>query len=443
VAVLGVSAAACAGLIEEIARERRAESVVLIPGGLEENPESAPVVARMRAALERSRTEEWRGPVVNGGNCLGIRSAPGRYNTLFIPAYKLPLPERPPDPVALITGSGAFAVSKTSKLPRVNPVYTITIGNQMDLTAGDYLEYLKSDPRVEVFAVYLEGLRPHDGARVLTSIEAIVESGRTVLLYMGGRTPAGTAAAASHTAAVAGDYAVARALAGAAGAIVAETLEDFEDLVRLFAALRGRGVSGLSLGAVSNAGYETVAIADNLGPLSLPRFSEGTTASLRTVIERAGLSGIATVRNPLDLTPILDDAAFEAVVREVLDDPCISVGLVGCVPLTGALNTLAAGPGHREDLTRETGIVPRLIRLAREGGKAWVAVVDSGPLYDPMTYALEEGGVPTFRTADRALRIFGRYCAARLRHGRGVGTRAAAPRDPPPVPVPGVPVSTL
>ncbi len=441
VVVLSVSAAACAGLLEEIARERRAEGIVLIPGGLEENPESGGIVARMREALTRSRAEDWRGPVVNGGNCLGIRSVPGRYNTLFIPRYKLPPPDRPTDPVALITGSGAFAVSKTSKLACVNPVYTITIGNQMDLTAADYLEFLEKDPRVEIFAVYLEGFRAMDGARFLATAEAIVASDRTVVLYLGGRTAAGSAAAASHTAAVAGDYAVAKALGEASGAVVAETLEDFEDLVRLFAALRGRTVRGLALGALSNAGYETVAIADNLGPFWLPGFTESTTAAVRATIQRAGLAGIVSVRNPLDLTPIMSDAGYEDVVRHMLGDPGVHVGLVGCVPLTGALNTLAAGPGHGEDIEREDGIVKRLIRLAHEGGKAWVAVVDSGPLYDPMAHALEEGGVPTFRAADRALNLFGRFCAARLRHARSSGV--GAPRDVPAVRPPGVPVPAL
>jgi hypothetical protein len=38
-----------------------------------------------------------------------------------------------------------------------------------------------------------------------------------------------------------------------------------------------------------------------------------------------------------------------------------------------------------------------------ESRKPWVAVVDSGPLYDPLARALESRGVPTFRSADRAL----------------------------------------
>jgi hypothetical protein len=55
-----------------------------------------------------------------------------------------------------------------------------------------------------------------------------------------------------------------------------------------------------------------------------------------------------------------------------------------------------------------------MVRLHRESVKAWVAVVDAGALYDPMAMLLERGGVPTFRTADRALRLFNIYCQTRL-----------------------------
>ena len=42
--------------------------------------------------------------------------------------------------------------------------------------------------------------------------------------------------------------------------------------------------------------------------------------------------------------------------------------------------------------------------------KPWVAVVDAGILYDPMTARLEGAGIPTFRTADRGLRLFDIFC---------------------------------
>jgi acyl-CoA synthetase (NDP forming) len=421
--ILSIPAAAAPEAIAAVADGQRAESVILIPGGLGEKAGSEPLVARMLDSLASSRATPWGGPVINGGNCLGVRSVPGRYNTLFIPEHKFPLSHAAVSPVAVIAGSGAFAISKANKLASLNPRYVATIGNQMDLTVADYLEFLEGDPEVEIFAVYAEGFRPRDGLRFLQAARRIVAGGRPVILYRAGRTSAGAAAAASHTASVAGDYAVTRRLAGAAGVVLAETLEDFEDLVRLFVRLRGRslprpdgaGVSagrGPRLGAVSNAGYECVAIADNLGGFRLAEFSPATAAALGQVLQRARVAEIVSVHNPMDLTPIMGDADTEEIARLILTDAGVDAGLVGCVPMTQALDTLAKGEGHGEDVTHPDSIANRLVRLLHDTSKPWVVVVDAGRIYDPMARLLEDGGVPTFRTADRALRLFNLWAAA-------------------------------
>jgi acyl-CoA synthetase (NDP forming) len=268
---------------------------------------------------------------------------------------------------------------------------------------------------VEVFACYVEGFRPLDGRRWLEAASEIARSGRTVILHRAGRTPAGARATASHTAAIAGDFAVTRELAQAAGALVAETLEDFEDLTRLAVRLRGKRVDGWSLGALSNAGFECVGIADNLGRFRLAPFSAETEDRLTTLLAGRRLTGIVDVHNPLDVTPILDDAAYEDAVQAILDDPAVDVGIVGCVPLTPALSTLPPAPEHREDVGRPGAIADRLARLFAESPKAWVAVLDAGPLYDPLARLLDERGVPVFRTVDRAMRVLERYCGWRLR----------------------------
>jgi acyl-CoA synthetase (NDP forming) len=242
------------------------------------------------------------------------------------------------------------------------------------------------------------------------AVERFVRGGRPVIVYLAGRTAAGAAAAASHTASVAGDFTVARALARSAGAVVADTLDDFEDLVRLFTHLRGRAPQGLRLGAMTNAGFEAVAIADRLGPFTLAELAEPTRAAMDATLAQAKLRGIVATRNPMDVTPLLGDEGYERIVRALLDDPNVDVAVVGCVPMTQALNTLEKGDGHGDDVTREGGIVSRLARLWREHCKPWVAVVDAGPLYDPMARALEAAGIPTFRTADRALALFGTWC---------------------------------
>lgn len=201
---------------------------------------------------------------------------------------------------------------------------------------------------------------------------------------------------------------VTRELARAAGVLVAESLEDFDDLLRLAVALETPIKAGARLGLVSNAGFECVAMADSLGDFVTAKFSAATDAALGDIFKRARLDTIVDVHNPLDLTPIMNDEAFVASVRVMLLDDDVDLGVVGCVPLSAAIATLPRGAEHQEDLARPEAIGPRLVALRREIAKPFVVVIDSGPLYDPLVRLLEEGGICTFRRADRALNLLGR-----------------------------------
>jgi len=411
--ILAVAAAQLPELLSAVVEHEKAESIIVIPGGLEEKRGSEDIVARAHSVLERARSTEWGGPVINGGNSMGIRSRPGGYDTTFIPSYKLRDTSISTHPIAFISQSGAFYVAKGGKLG-LDPAYAISIGNQMDLTIGDYLTYLKDDDQLEIFAVYAEGFKQRDGLKFIEAARQITAQGKTVILYRAGRTPAGVAASASHTAAIAGDYVVTRELAGQAGVLVCETTADFEDTVKLFALLGDTGVTGMRLGAVSNAGFECVAISDHLGRLELAELTEHTRDGLLSILKGCRIDEVVDLGNPVDLTPMMPDAPFVEGCRLVLADENVDIGLVGCVPLTAALQTLAPAEGHGEDVYAEDSVARRLVKLKGQVAKPWVAVVDGGPLFDPMARLLEQGGIPTFRTADRALRLFGRFCSAKL-----------------------------
>ena len=418
VLVVAVSAADAPAIVTDAIERDAAMALIVIPGGLEEKRGTEALVGGMHDALATARAAGG-GPLINGGNCLGIRSRPGRYDTLFIPTAKLAGPSGPPAPVAILAQSGAFAISRLSRLRGIDPRFVITVGNQMDLTIGDYLTYLMDDPAVEVVGVYVEGFAPLDGLRFLEGARAITEAGRSVILYRAGWTRAGAVASASHTASITGDADVTRALAEQAGVVVAETVGEFDDLLATFARLRGWVPAGRRLAAITNAGFECVAIADNLGPFELAGFDGPTASRIAEVLARRGIDGVVDLHDPLDLTPMAGAAAYEDIVRTVLDDDGIDLVVVGVVPFTVELETLAAGAGHGEDVGAPDGIAARLVRLWASSNKPWVAVVDAGPLYDPFCRLLEDGGVPTFRTVDVAVRILGRWFAAVTGMDRG------------------------
>ena len=196
--------------------------------------------------------------------------------------------------------------------------------------------------------------------------------------------------------------------------MVLESLEDFDDALTVFSLLGDRRIGGHRLGAISNAGFECVAIADSLGMLELADFSPATKAKLEEMFARAKVGEIVDVHNPLDLTPGSGDSGYIEGFRHILEDPNIDCGVAGIVPLTPAMNSLAAGPdSHGEDVLRPGSLVEAYVRLMADSTKPWVASVDAGTPYDTLARGLEAGGVPVFRTVDRALRMLRLWIAAR------------------------------
>jgi acyl-CoA synthetase (NDP forming) len=426
--VLSLDAAQVPRCVSDIVDHEAAESVIVIPGGLEEKADAQGLVAEMQAAIEASRRTEWQGPLINGSNSLGIDSRPGGYNTIFIPDRKIGGERPQPDwhkkkgkrasgggHLAVISQSGAFAVARQSKFRGIRARYTITVGNQMDVTIGDYLDHLRDDSDIHTFAVYVEGFRTLDGLRFVRAAREITEAGKAVILYRAGRTRAGALASASHTASVAGDWTVTRALAANAGILLADTIEDFEDLTALSCFLHDKSVKGWNLGAVSNAGFECVALADNQGHFSFPTLGRRANKAIRRVLEKSRLDRVVDIHNPLDLTPMAGEEGYETAFRAVLEDPVVDVAVFGCVPLTPALNTMSAGRAHSENVESGDALPARVGRIFADSKKAFVAIVDGGSIYNAMADAIERRGIPTFRTADRALKLFDRYCGWRLR----------------------------
>ncbi|MCX6569563.1 MAG: hypothetical protein NT147_11040, partial [Candidatus Aminicenantes bacterium] len=367
---------------------------------------------KIRELLREGRRSGKTTPVVNGGNCLGIASKPGRYDTTFIPEHKLPRPKSARSDMAVISQSGAFMICRMSKLPEVEPLYAVSLGNQLDLTASDYLAFLKDDPDVKLFAVYMEGFKPGDGLAFARAVGELTAAGRTVLVYKAGRSPEGRAATSSHTASVAGDYGVFRAVLEQAGAIVAGDIFEFESFMKGLPFLEGRKVRGRRVGLISNAGFECVVLADNLkngAGLDLVPFTPETQKRIGTILQPLGIDRLQDVHNPLDVTPVADDAVFVECARAILEDPDVDCAVISNVPMTPAQNTLPPGEGHREDLTRPGSFAMRLVELFRSTDKPVVVNIDAGELYTPLAGFLERAGIPVFRRADEAVRFLRTY----------------------------------
>ncbi|MBC7364018.1 MAG: acetate--CoA ligase family protein [Candidatus Aminicenantes bacterium] len=400
-------------VMKELVEKEKAHSVIIIAGGLGEKSGTKSIEEDIRSLLSSRKKEGKAAPVINGGNCLGIISVPGKYDSTFIPEYKFKRPEGISAGLAIVSQSGAFMLSRMSTLDRFEPLYAISVGNQLDLTVGDYLNYLKDRPEVRIIAAYIEGFKPGDGWKFCQAAREAVKAGKKVVVYKSGRSPEGRQATASHTASVAGDYAVAKSLLLQAGVMVAETIKDFENFIKALILLEGKKVKGQRVGLISNAGFESVIMADNLkgedGCLSLAQFTPETEQKIFQALQPLGIDRLQDVHNPLDVTPMADDAAFCSCVEAILADEQVDGMVVSCVPMTAALQTLPPGEAHKENISAEGSLASRLIKIFRESDKPLVVNIDAGRLYDPLCDYLEKSGLLVFRNCDEAVCFLRKY----------------------------------
>lgn len=417
--VVAVPAHHVPALVEEVIEKDAANSVMLIAGGMGETEESHERAEQVIAQINKAHASKDGGPVFIGANCMGIVSRPGGYNTWFIPENKFPrnglgTPRR----AALVSQSGAFMLFGLSRYPHLSPNYMISMGNQTDLTLGDMVTYLKDDDNVDVIAVYAEGFNDLDGLAFCRSVREAVLAGKEVVFYKAGRTPEGKSATSGHTASLAGDYMVADSCVRQAGAVVAQTVEQFQDLFVLAETLHDKKVEGNRIGAISGAGFEAVSMADSIKvenfTLQLVPYSSKAKNAFRTLLKKKRLDSLVSLSNPLDLTPAGDDELHVDAARIMLNESTIDAVVLALTPLSPVMHSLDLEEGEAFSMHNPESVLSRALTLAKESDKPLVCASDGGVLFEPMREALNEAGVPVFQTADRAVAALARYVQSRL-----------------------------
>lgn len=393
--------------VPEIVRQSVAKGVkaiVLIPGGFSE------VSGDRSVEEEILRLVENTGIRLVGPNCLGIFYAPTDdrpgINTIFVPKRKLDFfpVEGKERNVALVTQSGALGVTILDKLKyALCPRMVVSYGNQIEVDSGDLVAYFDEDEKIDVIAAYVEGFKTAGGREFFNVARKIR---KPVIIYKAGRTDAGSRAAASHTASMTGDYEVAKAAFEQAGIINANSLLEHIDLVKTFALVGNKTVRGNSVAGVVNAGFESTYAADNLGGLTLANFTNKTVDALREI-----LPPFVAVQPLLDLTPMGDDDLYEQCLKLLLRDENVDNLLVSMLPHTVMLHTTTD-----EIEKNQENVANRIVRQSRASDKPVVVCINASSAYDTMVNILEDGGVPTFSSVERAMFCLDKLVAYKKLH---------------------------
>jgi acyl-CoA synthetase (NDP forming) len=216
--------------------------------------------------------------------------------------------------------------------------------------------------------------------------------GRTILLYRGGRTEAGQAAAASHTGAIAGNQVLEASLLRRAGFCLAPSQQAFDAALAWlgsYPCLRPGAVA-----VVTNAGFESVRAGDLLAPpFGAAVLDAPAQVRLSEALQSEGLGDLVAPRLPLDLTPMASESGYLKAVA-VLMDTDAPIVIVGLVPFTGRLQTVVHDA---------VPFAQSLAALAQRHGKAVGVVVDAGGDYQGYREAFAAAGLPVFTRMEQAI----------------------------------------
>ncbi|MBN1664655.1 MAG: CoA-binding protein [Deltaproteobacteria bacterium] len=240
-----------------------------------------------------------------GPNCNGIWCSASNLNMT-------PAESRMSGPVAFISQSGSFGgIAGRITLSRGYGLSKfIAIGNQGDLTATDYLEYLSHDDDTKVITMYMEGFK--DGQRFF-DVAREVAARKPILLMKGGRSDVGARATMSHTASIAGSDEVFDAICRQAGII---RVHQMDHLFIMAEPLFSQPLpKGKRVGVLANGG-EGVVACDNLIALGMevPEFTKEDSQRLKAMLPPHA----PNPRNPVDFAAGNFDSAAEVKVFDAL-----------------------------------------------------------------------------------------------------------------------------
>ncbi len=210
--------------------------------------------------------------------------------------------------VALIAQAGVYAAGILAGLRNVLDFGIVaTIGNKMDISETDILEYLGDDEHIDVIAMYMEDVT--SGKRFV-EVAGRISRQKPVIVLKTGRTDAGKQAVSSHTASLAGDDEINSAVFRQSGVIRARDNE------HLFALMRGFSKQPLPKGpgvlVVTYTGSLGVAATDMiyLNNLRLSTLEPQIKEKLAEI-----LPGYLNVMNPVDCSFSLSPEQLKQIIE--------------------------------------------------------------------------------------------------------------------------------
>ena len=161
-----------------------------------------------------------------GPNCLGIINPEIKMNASF--AGGMPKVGG----VSLISQSGALAVALMDVAQEEGIKFrnVVSVGNKMQISETELLEFCEKDEKTKVVGMYLEGIK--EGRKFIQVAEKISRK-KPVIILKSGKTEKSQKTISSHTGALAGSDEIIEAVFSKTGIIRAENMGEFLVLIKM------------------------------------------------------------------------------------------------------------------------------------------------------------------------------------------------------------------
>jgi len=325
-----------------------------------------------------------------GPNCLGLISAANRLAACSSPV--LEIAELPQQPIGLVSQSGALMTTFFDRAwaHGIGFSHGISVGNQADLELADFVEFFVDDPDTQVICTYIEGVK--DAQRFVAAARRARAAGKPWLAVKAGRTEAGSRAAFSHTASIAGNHAVFAAVCEENGITLMNDLGAMMTLAASMVRYPRRTVNRIAIFTPSGGGGALASDALFERGFPLANFSDTTRGVLREHYAKG------QANNPIDFgSRISGDpakAARDTVAALQADEETDGI----FVPVTMApfMLTSEMVRAHASPFGGDAG----------DAGKPALFTVEAGVTSDPLRALLRERGIPYTNTLDEAMNVW-------------------------------------
>ncbi len=320
-----------------------------------------------------------------GPNCLGV-FAPSHVDTFFLPSERMVRPDT--GNVAMVSQSGGILVDQMVKFAGegVGVSLAVSIGNKALVREIQLLDYLAQDPATRVIAFYVEGFGRNEGREFVLAAR---QCSKPVIVLKAGKSSGGRRAVSSHTASLAGDYAVFSEVMAQHGIVEAKNEFELVSFCEALSCYRNplEGRVGIVTGS---GGHGALAVdACSAHGIPVPLLPPNIQADIRATLTPS-IRNIASLANPVDLTGSALDDDFVAAAQALSRCPEIDSVMILLLPYL---------PGTTSDLGA------RLSQIYGKEGKPMVAYVPHVEKYRMLIEGFELNRIPVSPSIEGAVHM--------------------------------------